>query len=191
MAENDSPRARLCLSSPAIYNEDQLQVGESATGQIKGTENRSWEGHRCSKEAGEGCWLSNSHSSTTIRAQANPLWLGLLPGANYDHPWKTSRGVEVSLAPGHRARKGTFFLAWKPQVPLFSFSLSAQEGGGKNLDQVLGSVLSKGSSTVGAENRGAGGGQPFFPSLRLAALRGFPWGGEPIITWITGWRWEG
>lgn len=34
------------------------------------------------------------------------------------------------------------------------------------------------------------GAQPSFSSLRLAALRGFPWGEEPIITWITGWRWE-
>ena len=120
------------------YNDDQLQVGESATGWIKGTENRSWEGHRCSKTAGEGCWLSSSHSSTTVRAQANPFGLGLLPGANYDHPWKTSRGVEVSLVPGHRARKETFFLAWKPQLPLFFFSISTQEGGRKNSDQVAG-----------------------------------------------------
>lgn len=74
------------LISP--HNDEQLQVRESATGWIEGIENRSWEGHRCSEEAGEGCWLSNSHSSTTIRAQASPLWLGLLPGAKHDHPWR-------------------------------------------------------------------------------------------------------
>lgn len=73
------------LISP--HNDDQLQVGESATGWIKGTENRSWERHRRSEEVGEGSWLSNSRSSNTIRAQTSLLWLGLLSGAKYEHPW--------------------------------------------------------------------------------------------------------
>lgn len=71
-------RALSLLTSP--HNDAQLQV-PSATSWIKGMGNGSWEGHRCPEEVGKGSWLSNSYSSTTIRVQASPFWLGLLPGA--------------------------------------------------------------------------------------------------------------